>query len=223
MAGASSSCFSRRMSAVAYRWSSHATSGSSGRKTPSRRPSTTSVNRELAGPVASTRRDPTEGHAQEPKPLMGGDANLGRSGHRWAHLGDGRSTAGVVAVVGHIRPDLAGGPVDLYAAHHPHQWPSRSASNHANRLQYRRLGAASSSTRRRQAFQQVSVLLALAFLASSAPGWQGAHIQIGTPAAEVVTVTGQMGPGQVLGRSRFLEYERTAAVARCLAAGRPGG
>ena len=58
MAGASSSCFSRRMSAVAYRWSSHATSGSSGRKTPSRRPSTTSVNRELAGPVASTRRDP---------------------------------------------------------------------------------------------------------------------------------------------------------------------
>jgi hypothetical protein len=65
--------------------------------------------------------------------------------YRWAHLGDGGSPAGVVAVVGHVRPDLAGGPVDLHAAHHPHQRPSRSAPNRA----FNRLTIEGSAQRRR--------------------------------------------------------------------------
>src|SRR5215211_6614155 len=47
--------------------------------------------------------------------------------HRWAHLGDGGSPAGVVAVVGHVRPDLADGPVDLHVAHDLHQRPSQAS------------------------------------------------------------------------------------------------
>jgi hypothetical protein len=111
------------------------------------------VNRQLPGPVASTRRgafqlllpvvgaplepvsglDPVDGgvgadgHAQQPQQLVGGDADLGWSWLGWAHRGHAAAPAGVVAV-GHIRPDLAGGPVDVHTGHNPHQRPSRSAS-----------------------------------------------------------------------------------------------
>src|SRR5829696_8071730 len=109
--------------------------------------------------------------------------------HRGAHLGDGGSPAGIVAVVGHVRPDLADGPVDLHAAHHLHQWPSQaSIPSCFNSLQYRRLGAASSSTRRRQTSQQNQHPW-LAFLLSR---WLGGRVPTSRPELQqrtVVTLT----------------------------------
>src|SRR5215212_477926 len=165
--GVSSRCLSRRRSAVACRCSSHATSGSRGCNRPSRRTSTTSVKRQVPRPVGFTSRAPrscfcrswawpcepasgldpvdagvgAEAQSQQPQYLVGGDvggdADRGRSGPRRVHLADTGPPAGVVAVVGHMRPDLACGPVDLDAAHHPHQWSSPvGVRSPSNRLQY---------------------------------------------------------------------------------------
>jgi hypothetical protein len=55
-AGASRRWWRRRRSAAVWRWSSQTASGPSGHKSPSGRPSTTSVNRQLVRPAGATAR-----------------------------------------------------------------------------------------------------------------------------------------------------------------------
>jgi hypothetical protein len=121
-----------------------------------------------------------EGQSQQPQRLVGGDTDRGRSGPRRVQLDDAGSPTGVVAVVGYIRPDLVGGPVDLYAAHHPSTLPttrtsaSRSASDpvttassiRSARYERRRVRLVTASLRGPRPF-------AACFLAWPVARWQG--------------------------------------------------
>jgi hypothetical protein len=187
-----------------------------GREGPSRRPSTTSVNRQLAGPVGSTRREPSrcfcrswarhwsrcpgstrsmvasggEGHAQQPQQLMGGDARPGQ-----VPAGIGASGSRRRARWGRCRSrphrPRPGRPAGRcpHSAHHPHEQPSWSVW-----LSSEQPPGCERSVRRRRAAAvpthipagQRPMLLALLVLADGSVA--GCPIQAGASAAEGVTL-----------------------------------
>lgn len=154
-----------------------------------------------------------EAQSQQPQCLVGGDADLGRSGQSRVHLADTGSPAGVVAVVVHVGPDLVCGPVDLDAAHHPHQRPSRSASyrvttaSSIRSARYERRRAPLSA----QAFE-VSDPSPLAFLASPVARWQGANPRRRAAAGGVALSQEASGPGRA---PRQITVPRTPMSSIC--------